>query len=167
VWRGKERSRSFDEQHQLALDRSLRVSRSSLRCDVAGNLGRADDHARGITDRRHGKRDRHEPAVLRPSFRLVTVDAFAAADAVQNRGRFVRTAGRRQYRHRPPDGLFGCVTEHALSAAVPAADNAVQILADDGIVGRLDDGGKPLVQVVRRHLRHHADTVYTSELLAM
>ena len=38
-----------------------------------------------------------------------------------------------------PDGLLGRVAEQPLGGGVPALDDAVQRLADDGVVRRLDD----------------------------
>jgi hypothetical protein len=37
-----------------------------------------------------------------------------------------------------------------LGAAIPGLDDTVEILADDGVVGRLDDGGELLRQDFRR-----------------
>ncbi len=39
----------------------------------------------------------------------------------------------------PPDCLFGGVAERRVGAVVPARDHAVERLADDRVVGRLDD----------------------------
>jgi hypothetical protein len=33
-----------------------------------------------------------------------------------------------------PHGLVGCVAEQFLGAAIPGGDDAVEVLADDGIV---------------------------------
>ena len=50
-------------------------------------------------------------------------------------------------RDRPPDRLGGRIAEQTLGAAVPRRDDAVQILADDRVVARLDDRGElPLVR---------------------
>jgi hypothetical protein len=41
------------------------------------------------------------------------------------------------------DRLRGAVAEDALGAEVPGADDAVERLADDRVVGGGDDGGEP------------------------
>ena len=41
-----------------------------------------------------------------------------------------------------PDRLRGGVAEHPLRRPVPGRDDAVQILADDGVVGRFNDPGE-------------------------
>jgi hypothetical protein len=50
--------------------------------------------------------------------------------------------GRDQAINRGADHLFGCVAENPLCRSVPGQDYAVEGLADDRIVGRLDDRGK-------------------------
>ena len=42
-----------------------------------------------------------------------------------------------------PTGLLCRVAEESLGCAVPTLDNAVQILADNGIVGRIDNCRQP------------------------
>ena len=41
-----------------------------------------------------------------------------------------------------PMASVGGVAEHALGRPVPGRDGAVQVLADDGVVRRLDDSGE-------------------------
>ena len=40
------------------------------------------------------------------------------------------------------DRFRGGVAEHPFGGAVPRRDDAVQVLADDGVVGRFDDPGE-------------------------
>jgi hypothetical protein len=40
------------------------------------------------------------------------------------------------HRDRPADGFFGGEPEHALGGAIPRRNHALEILPDDGIVGR-------------------------------
>jgi hypothetical protein len=42
--------------------------------------------------------------------------------------------------NRPTDRLVRGIAEDALRAAVPGEDDAVERFADDGVVGRFDDG---------------------------
>ena len=44
------------------------------------------------------------------------------------------------------DDLLGRVAEDPLGPPVPARDDAVEVLRDDDVVGRLDDGREPLLQ---------------------
>ena len=64
-------------------------------------------------------------------------------------------------RDRLADHLLGAVAEDALGALVPARDDAGERLADDGIVGRVDDRGRVGVRLLRApafgDVRHHAD----------
>src|SRR5258708_17304096 len=46
--------------------------------------------------------------------------------------------------HRFPDNLLGLVSEDPLGRAVPADDSAVEVLADNCVVGRLNDGCEAL-----------------------
>jgi hypothetical protein len=47
-------------------------------------------------------------------------------------------------RDRLPDYFVGRVTEEALCAFVPASDDAIEVLAYDRIITRLDNGRKPV-----------------------
>src|SRR5260370_13554985 len=72
------------------------------------------------------------------------VDAFAASDASNNERLFVLPVLWDQYSHRFPDNLLGLVSEEPLGRAVPADDSAVEVLADNCVVGRLNDGCEAL-----------------------
>jgi hypothetical protein len=60
---------------------------------------------------------------------------------------FVHAIPRDQDGHRLADGFLGRIAEHPLGAAIPGLDDAVEILADNGVVGRLDDGREPLREI--------------------
>ena len=70
------------------------------------------------------------------------VDAITAADAGENSGFLVEPIRRDQDVDRLSNDLLSFVSEQALGAAIPAPDYAVEILADDGIVGGLHNGGE-------------------------
>ncbi len=110
--------------------------------DVACDLGGADDLAFHVADRRNGQRDVHIAAVLALAHRLVVVDAVAAPDALQDAGLLVQPLRRDQDDDGPADDLLRPVPEQPLCARVPAGDHAVQVLADDRVVGGGDDGGE-------------------------
>ena len=42
-----------------------------------------------------------------------------------------------------PIGFVRGIAEHAFGRGVPRCDDAVEILPDDRVVGRFDDGGEP------------------------
>ena len=77
------------------------------------------------------------------------VDALAAPDLLENPRLFVQMIVRDQERDRLADHFLGGVAEQALGADVPAHDGPVQVLADDRVVGRFDDGSEPLARGIR------------------
>jgi len=84
---------------------------------------------------------------LRPSFgdphRFMMLDAFPARNFPQNFWDFVGTVAGREKRYVLSDRLFWRVTIDALGSLVPTGDGAVEVLADDGILGRIDNRGEP------------------------
>src|SRR5262249_15653163 len=50
--------------------------------------------------------------------------------------------GRNDEHNVATDGFLSGIAKETLSAFVPTSDHPVEILADDGIVGRVDDGSK-------------------------
>ena len=111
--------------------------------DVAGDLRGADDAALGVADRGDGQGD----VERRPSFATRTVSKCStrspAAEPLQDRALLVQPLRRDDQGDRLADGLVGRVAEEPLGPGVPRADDAVERLADDGVVGRLDDGRQP------------------------
>ena len=112
--------------------------------DVARDLRCADDPARSVPDGRHGERDVEPAAILVAANGLVMVDALTAPDAVEYAGLLVVALGRYEDGHGLANDLIGFVAEEPLRRAVPAGDDAIEILADDRVVGRLHYGGQPL-----------------------
>jgi hypothetical protein len=78
------------------------------------------------------------------------IDPLAALNARQYSRLLVDALRRDQDGHRLAGGFLGRIAEHALGAAIPGLDDAVEILADNGVVGRLDDGREPLREKFRR-----------------
>ena len=102
--------------------------------------------ALGVADGRDGERDVDDRAVLPPPLRLVVVHLLAAADPAENLRHVLDQLGRHEHRDVLADDLLGRVAEDSLGPLVPARDDAVEVLRDDDVVGRLDDGREPLVQ---------------------
>ena len=121
--------------------------------DVARDLRRADHAARIVVNRRDRQRNRDERAVLPLPDRLEVRDRLTGADARQDHVFFGLAIGRDDHANRLADGLGGGVAEHAFGRPVPGRDDAVQILADDGVVRRFDDPGEMAnCDVIRRWL---------------
>ncbi len=110
--------------------------------NVSRDLRCADDRAAGVADRRDGHRHFHQPSVLAHPDGLEVFDPLAAADLREHDVFFAQAVRRDQHRDRLADSVCGRVAEQALSAAIPRGDDAVQILADNRVVRRLDDGGE-------------------------
>ena len=110
--------------------------------DVAGDLGRADDPAVRRPDRGDRQRDVDEAAVLAHANGFVMVDAFAAANPRQDLVLLALPVRRNDAADRSADHFLGGVPEHALRRGIPGLNDAVQILADNGVVRRLDDRGE-------------------------
>jgi hypothetical protein len=90
-----------------------------------------------VRDRRDGQRNVDEGSVLPHSFEVL--DSLAAVNLLEDRGLFILMVERYDDRHRPADGLFGGKAEKPLRAAVPAEDQAVEILREDGVFRRFDN----------------------------
>lgn len=72
-------------------------------------------------------------------------DAFATPDPFYDQSFLVEAVGREENLHRLTDHFRRAVAEDDLGAPVPAQDNAGQVLADDGVIGGLDNGGEESV----------------------
>ena len=66
--------------------------------------------------------------------------ALAPPEAVQNLRLFVAPIRGNQHGDGPPDRFLGRVAEQPLRALVPTGDDAVEVFADDRVVGGIDNG---------------------------
>jgi len=81
------------------------------------------------------------PAFAKP-FGLVAEDCFSADDSIDQSQWPLRTIGAATVA-KPADRRFrGGIAGKPLRAGVPAQDGAVQANADDGVVGRVHNGGQ-------------------------
>src|SRR5262249_59015768 len=106
--------------------------------DVATDLGGADNLPRSVAQGRHGQRDIDAAAVLGDAERLIVVDAFAPLQSGEDLTLFAVQLGGNQAEDRLADHLARLVTENARRAAVPRGDDALQTLADQWTVPRID-----------------------------
>ena len=70
---------------------------------------------------------------------LERLDLFTLAQTLNDLDLLMLAFGWNDDADRLTDRLRGCIPEHPLGAGIPRRDDPVQVLADDGIVGRLDD----------------------------
>src|SRR6185437_8752720 len=108
--------------------------------NVAGDFRGADDAPFRFPDRRQGQRDVYLRAVLALANGLIVLNAVASPNALENAGFLVLPLGGDQDQHGLADDFLGSIAEQALGAPVPARDDTVEILADDCIVRRSDNG---------------------------
>src|SRR6476646_9924696 len=75
---------------------------------------------------------------------FIMLDALAAPNTFENFRLLVLAIRWNQDGHWPADDLFGRIPKEPLCSPVPSADDAVEVLADDGIIGGFDNGGNSL-----------------------
>src|SRR5437588_4650815 len=102
--------------------------------DIVGNRRGADDLAVRVEDRRDGERDLDVRAVLAHPGRLF---ALAALHALEDAAYLVDAVWGSEQGDRLPDHLLGGVPVQAGRGRVPAGDDPVYRLADDGVLGGL------------------------------
>ncbi len=72
------------------------------------------------------------------------IHVIPARDLFHNLPFFTLPIRGKQHRHGSPDSLSRRVAEQPLGAGIPARDDPFQCLADDCVIGRLDDGPNAL-----------------------
>ena len=111
------------------------------RGDVASHLRNADDGAVRRPDRGDCHRNIDPFPVLAQADSLIVIDGFSAPDALEDRrflvGHVRRDENGNGFAHHVVTG----VAEQAFRPLVPGGDDTVERLADDGILGGLEDGG--------------------------
>src|ERR1700722_8671811 len=117
--------------------------RALLLAEVAGDLGDADDSAFVVTNRRDGQHHGDERALLALAFRFDVIDPLALVDAFEDRDFFSDAVRWNDQGDGMADDFGGRITEHALGGVVPGGDDAVEVLANNSVVARFDDGLEP------------------------
>ena len=74
------------------------------------------------------------------------IDALPANQPFENIGNFIDTLGWRQHRDMLSNNLIRRVSKDPLGAVIPALNDAVQILTEDGVIGGFNNRGQPLTQ---------------------
>ena len=108
--------------------------------DIADDFRGSNDFAISVPDRRNRKRYVEEGPAFAAANRLELFDSFLSAPQPRQNLAVLHRAGlRHQHRDGLPYDFVGLVAEHPLGALVPAHDDAVQVLTDDGVIGRIHD----------------------------
>ena len=123
-------------------DSKRAASRQLAFGDIAGDLGDADDPSRGIADGRNGERDVEQLAVFAAPEGFEVFDAFAGGDFAEDLGLFGLKLGRDEHEDGLADDLVRLIAEEPGGSGIPTGDDTLEILADDGVVGGVDDGGE-------------------------
>jgi hypothetical protein len=124
--------------------------------DVARDLRRANDVAVVVVNGRHRQRNRNRRAVLSLTDGFVMPDRFALADLADHEILFALPIAGNDHADGAPDGLGRGVAEHAFGGGIPRQNRAVQILADNRVIGRVDDLGEMAQGQVRWGVRHRS-----------
>src|SRR5204863_288413 len=107
------------------------------RRDVARDRRGADRAALGVEDGRDGNRHFYGRAVLAHPCRVVVLDVLPAPQALEHPGELVDAVRGSEHGDRLPDHFVGGISVELRRRRVPAGDDSLQCLADDGVVGRL------------------------------
>ncbi len=110
--------------------------------DVAGDLGGSDDATGLVFYGGDGGGDFDFFPGFGDAGGFIMLEALAGAEFGEDLVLLVLKVCGDEAENGLADDFFGGVAEHALRAVVPGADDAVEVLADDGVVGGIDDGGE-------------------------
>ena len=109
------------------------------------NLRAADDSALPIPDRRDREGDVQQLSILTPPDGLEMIHRLAALKTCENLHFFLLPVVRYQHHDGLTDGFLRRVAENSLGAPVPAGYAPGQVLANDRIVGAIDNRGQQKV----------------------
>jgi hypothetical protein len=84
-----------------------------------------------------------QPPVLAFANGVELLDALAPSNRAQNVVLLGGPVGRDQLQNRAANDFVRRIAEDAFGAHIPRRDEAVEVFADDGVVGRFDDRGEP------------------------
>src|SRR3569833_46299 len=114
-------------------------------CDVAGNLGGANDSALSVPQR--GDRDGYvdSAAMFCNTYRLEMIYCFTTRNTSQNLGLLRGPLRWDEHAHRLAHCLLRRIAEQPFRARIPTRDDAIQILTDDRFFRRNNERGQPRV----------------------
>src|SRR5690348_5644482 len=99
--------------------------------------------------------------ILAAAHRLEMVDALAATETAEDHVLLVQAVRRVDEGDRVSGRFGGGIAEDCFRAAVPAGDNPVEVLADDGVIGGFDDrreiGAGALGEAMAGNVDEHID----------
>ncbi len=107
--------------------------------DVLCDNGRTEHLARSIPLGRNAEGNLDPLPLLVDPNRLVAFDPLSSPEPLHHPRQLVGLIGWDKDGDGPADDLLGGVAVEPLGPAVPTGDEAVQVLAVDGVLGRLDD----------------------------
>src|SRR6185369_2672819 len=110
--------------------------------DIARHFRGADNIAGLVAYRRDGEGNVDAATVLGETHRFEMVHALATTDFADDGFLFILQIRRDETHNRPADNLLGLVAENARGTGVPGNNPAIQVLADDRVVRRGNDGGQ-------------------------
>jgi hypothetical protein len=122
-------------------------------CHIASDLRGADDLPGLVANGRNAQRHIDASAILSNADRLEMVHTLAPQQPRDNLSLLVMQLGRNEGVYRFADDLGTVITENATGTAVPAADHAVERLADDSVIGRLHDRSEPGLRISTENTR--------------
>jgi len=82
---------------------------------------------------------------------FIVIDALSAPNTIKDCRLIILTVRRDQDVPWLADGLFGRITKDPLRSPVPSGDDAVEVLADNGVVGGFHGGGHSLRCIRGQH----------------
>ena len=133
----------------MAASRSASRSNALAAGEIARDLRRADDLARAEIGSARPSARSGSASVLALPHRLEVIDGIAAPHAGEHAIFFLLPIGGHDHADRPADDFGRGVAEQPFGRPVPRDDRAIQILADDRVVARFDDGGEMVARRVR------------------
>src|ERR1700674_3642990 len=102
--------------------------------------------ARSILDRRNRKGQIDQGSVLTHADSLEMIDALASSEPSNNLRFFVPSILGNDQSDVLAHGLFAGVAEQSFRALVPTRDDAVECLADDGVVGGIHNSSQQIAR---------------------
>ena len=129
--------------HRLRIDDCRLMAGRQVGLYAVGRVSRdlqgADDDAVVIVDWRDRQRNGNQCAVFPLANRIEMTHTLAVSDLREELVFFALAIFGNDHPDRPADRFLSGISENALGRAVPRSNRAIQVIADDSVVGRFDD----------------------------